>query len=62
MATITTANFTVTGPGATTVIGTVAYVAASQIATFTPASNLEPNTTYTNYQLWPEAASQPSLQ
>jgi hypothetical protein len=47
-ATITTANFTVTGPGATTVIGTVAYVAASQIATFTPASNLEPNTTYTN--------------
>ena len=47
-ATITTANFTVTGPGATTVIGTVAYVGASQIATFTPASNLEPNTTYTN--------------
>jgi hypothetical protein len=47
-ATITTANFTVTGPGATTVTGTVAYVAASQIATFTPDSNLAPNTTYTN--------------
>jgi hypothetical protein len=47
-ATITMANFTVTGPGATTVIGTVAYVAASQIATFTPAGHLEPNTTYTN--------------
>jgi len=46
-ATITTANFTVTGPGGT-VTGTVAYFAASQIATFTPASNLEPSTTYTN--------------
>ncbi|MGA2180667.1 MAG: Ig-like domain-containing protein [Verrucomicrobiota bacterium] len=46
-ATITTANFTVTGPGGT-VTGTVAYVAASQIATFTPATNLAPGTTYTN--------------
>ena len=47
-ATITTANFTLTGPGATTVTGTVAYVAASQTATFTPESNLAPSTTYTN--------------
>jgi hypothetical protein len=47
-ATITTANFTLTGPGATTVTGTVAYVAASQTATFTPATNLAPSTTYTN--------------
>jgi hypothetical protein len=46
-ATITTANFTVIGPGGT-VTGTVAYVGASQIATFTPASNLAPSTTYTN--------------
>jgi len=45
-ATITTANFTVTGPGGT-VTGTVAYVAASQIATFTPATNLTTNTFYT---------------
>jgi hypothetical protein len=47
-ATITTANFTLTGPGTTTVTGTVAYVAASKTATFTPESNLAPNTTYTN--------------
>ena len=40
-------NFTVTGPSGA-VTGTVAYVAAGQIATFTPASNLEPSTTYTN--------------
>ena len=46
-ATIITANFTVTGSGGT-VTGTVAYVAASQIATFTPATNLAPSTTYTN--------------
>jgi hypothetical protein len=46
-ATITTANFTVTGLGGT-VTGTVAYVVASQIATFTPATNLAPSTTYTN--------------
>src|SRR5664280_582316 len=46
-ATITTANFTVTGPGGT-VTGTVVYVAASQIATFTPATNLASSTTYTN--------------
>ncbi|RIZ70616.1 MAG: DUF3494 domain-containing protein [Methylococcales bacterium] len=47
-ATITTNNFHVTGPGGAIVNGMVAYVAASKIAAFTPASNLAPNTTYTN--------------
>jgi len=60
-ATITTANFRVTGPGATPVIGTVAFDATNNTATFTrinhlttpvdfhptPVSNLEPGTTYT---------------
>jgi len=46
--TVSTANFTVTGPGGATVTGTVAYIGASQIASFTPTSNLSPNTTYTN--------------
>jgi hypothetical protein len=46
--TISTAHFKVTGPDASTVTGTVAYVAASKIASFTPSSNLAPNTTYTN--------------
>jgi len=64
-ATLTTANFAVTGPGTTLVTGTVAYDATSNTATFTrlshpttpavnhftppstPASNLEPGTTYT---------------
>ena len=46
--TVSTGSFTVTGPGATNVIGTVAYIAASQIATFTPATNLLSGTTYTN--------------
>lgn len=59
--TITTANFAVTGPGTTPVIGTVAFDANSNTATFTrinhlttpvafhptPVSYLEPNTTYT---------------
>ncbi len=40
--TITNANFTVAG-----VTGTVVYDAISRIATFTPASNLSANTTYT---------------
>ncbi|HXJ76984.1 MAG TPA: Ig-like domain-containing protein, partial [Candidatus Dormibacteraeota bacterium] len=44
--TISTANFAVTGPGATPVTGTVAYNAISKIATFTPASNLAANTVY----------------
>ena len=62
-ATLSTANFAVTGPGATLVIGTVAFAfdATHTTATFTrikhlttpvdfhptPVSNLEPNTTYT---------------
>ena len=45
-ATISTANFLVTGPGATPVTGTVAYDVSSKIATFTPASNLAANTVY----------------
>ena len=45
--TISTANFTVAGPGATPVTGTVAYDVNSKIATFTPASDLAANTTYT---------------
>jgi len=59
--TITTANFKVTGPGTTPVIGTVAFDAASNTATFTrinhlttpvavslvPVNYLDPNTTYT---------------
>jgi tetrahydromethanopterin S-methyltransferase subunit B len=44
--TISTANFTVAGPGVTPVIGTVAYDVVSKIATFTPASNLAANTVY----------------
>jgi hypothetical protein len=45
--TITTANFTVTGPGNTPVTGTVNYDALSKIATFTPSSNLATDTTFT---------------
>ncbi|MFA5865531.1 MAG: Ig-like domain-containing protein, partial [Phycisphaerae bacterium] len=45
--TITTAHFAVTGPGGTPVTGTVAYNVASNIATFTPASDLALNTLYT---------------
>ncbi len=45
-ATISTANFLLTGPGTTPVTGTVAYDASSKIATFTPASNLAANTVY----------------
>jgi hypothetical protein len=60
-ATITTANFLVTGPGTSPVTGTVAFDAGNNKAIFTrinhlvspgtahltPASDLEPNTTYT---------------
>jgi hypothetical protein len=46
-ATITTATFMVTGPGSTPVTGTVAYDVASNIATFTPTSNLAPGATFT---------------
>src|SRR5207249_9170588 len=45
--TISTANFTVAGPGLTPVTGTVAYDVVNKIATFTPASNLAANTTFT---------------
>jgi hypothetical protein len=45
--TMTTVNFTVTGPGITPVTGTVVYDAVNRIATFTPASNLTSGTTYT---------------
>jgi hypothetical protein len=45
--TITTATFTLTGPGLSPVTGTVSYNAASNVATFTPESNLPPSATYT---------------
>jgi len=43
--TITTATFTVTGPGGTPVTGTIAYTGVT--AVFTPATNLVGNTSYT---------------
>ena len=45
--TITTMTFQVTGPGTTPVTGTVAYALVGNVATFTPASDLANNTTYT---------------
>jgi hypothetical protein len=45
--TLTTTTFRLIAPGATPVTGTVAYDAASHIATYAPASNLAPSTTYT---------------
>ena len=45
--TITTSTFTVTGPGATPVAGTVAYNTTTRIATFTPTSPLTASTAYT---------------
>jgi len=45
--TITTSTFTVTGPGATPVTGTVSYDAINFIATFTPTNNLVASTQYT---------------
>jgi len=44
--TITTATFQLNGPGGASVTGTVKYDAINNIATFTPASNLAANTTY----------------
>lgn len=44
--TIDTSNITMTD-GATTITGTVAYIAVSNSATFTPSANLAPNTIYT---------------
>ncbi len=45
--TITASSFTLTGPGNTSIQGTVAYNSGSSVATFTPAANLAYNTTYT---------------
>jgi len=45
--TITTANYTVIGPGSTSIIGTVSYDEASFIATFDPTADLAPNALYT---------------
>ncbi|MCU1243837.1 MAG: hypothetical protein JWO71_4563, partial [Candidatus Acidoferrum typicum] len=45
--TLTSATFTLTGPSATPVTGTVTYAPASDIATFTPTNPLVANTQYT---------------
>ena len=47
LATISTATFTVTGPGVVPVTGAVTYDPINHIAIFTPDSDLLPNTTYT---------------
>jgi hypothetical protein len=44
--TITTATFTLAGPGGVAVVGTVSYDAIDFIATFTPAAPLTASTTY----------------
>lgn len=46
-ATLNTSTFTVTGTGGASVTGTVTYVAATQIATFTPTAPLAVSTVYT---------------
>ncbi len=46
-ATITTASFTLEGPGSTPVTGTIAYVGLTGIATFSPTNPLANNTTFT---------------
>src|ERR1700678_4245205 len=46
-ATINAATFSLTGPGATAVTGLVAYAAVGNTLTFTPATNLAPNTLFT---------------
>lgn len=40
-------TFLVVGPGGTPISGSVTYASIARTATFTPASNLSPNTTYT---------------
>jgi O-glycosyl hydrolase len=45
--TITTATFTLTGPGGAAVDGTVAYTATGSVATFTPSASLAYSTQYT---------------
>ncbi len=42
-----TANFTLTGPGATPVVGTVSYDAVNFVADFLPAANLAASTLFT---------------
>ena len=44
---VTTATFTLQGPGSTDVVGTVAYAPITFIGTFTPQNPLLPFTTYT---------------
>jgi Ice-binding-like/Bacterial Ig-like domain len=46
-ATINSATFTLTGPGATSVAGLVAYAAVGNTLTFTPTTNLTASTLYT---------------
>jgi len=46
-ATISAADFTLTGPGGAAVAGTVTYAATGSMATFTPSANLSYNTLYT---------------
>src|ERR1700730_17813991 len=46
-ATLTTATFTLTGPGATAVPGAVTYTATGFVATFTPTLALTPSTLFT---------------
>jgi len=45
--TVTAANFTLTGPGATPVSGTVALDTSNRVAVFTPTSGLTADTVYT---------------
>lgn len=44
--TISTATFQVTGPGSATISGTVSYDAINFVASFTPTTNLAPNSIY----------------
>ena len=44
--TLSTATFQLTGPGSTVVSGTVSYDAINFVASFTPSSNLAPNSIY----------------
>jgi hypothetical protein len=46
-ATITTTSFTLTGPGAVSVAGTVAYAVSGSVATFTPTTALAASTLFT---------------
>lgn len=45
--TISTANYSISGPGTMSVAGTVSYDAIGNIATFTPVAELAPNSTFT---------------